>query len=65
MVIYGLILSVLAEHIRMDLPGFIQFWYADDFRKAGAGANLLPAISGIEELGTTCAFYLVSENHNF
>ena len=52
MFIYSLILYVLAEQIRTEFPGFIQFWYAVDFRTAGVGANLLPAISRIEELGT-------------
>ena len=44
----------------MDFPGFLQSWYADDFSMAGAGANILPAIARIEDLGPDHGFYLES-----
>ena len=58
MVLYVLSLYVLVEHIRIEFPGFLQSCYADDFITVGKGANLLPAISYIEELVPAHCFCL-------
>ena len=55
----------MVEQIRMEFHGFLQSWYTDDFSTAGAGANLLPFIKHIQELGPSRGLYLESENHNF
>ena len=55
----------MEEQIRMELPGFIQSWYADELSMTVAGANILPDIARIKELRPILGFYLESENHNF
>ena len=48
MVLYGLSLSIIEEHIRMEFPVFIHSLYDDDFCMSGAGTNILPVITCIE-----------------
>ena len=47
-VLYGLSLSIIEEHIRMEFPVFIHSLYDDDFCMSGAGTNILPVITCIE-----------------
>ena len=58
MVIYGLIMSVLVDKIRGEYPGFLQSWYAYDFRTAGAVFHIKPSISCIKVLGCRHGFFL-------
>ena len=57
-VLYGLILSVLAEQIRGEYPGLLQSFYADDFSIAGAGAHLKYSIDRIEAPGPARDFFI-------
>ena len=65
MVLYGLIMSVLAEKFRGSYPRFFQSWYSGDFVTVGSGSHIKPTIYRFEPLGTAFGFFLETYKSQF
>ena len=64
-VLYGLILSMLVEHIWGEYPGFLQSWYSGDFITVGADAHFKPVIVRIESLGPARGLFIKPDKSQF
>ena len=49
MVLYGLALVLLAEHLRKEAPGAIQAWYTDDLAFIGWASTIGSTMNLLQE----------------